>query len=209
MNTNQLTKNEKLSELSERQLVALAKAGHEGAFEQLLSGARDQCFRMAMCLLCDREDASDVVQTAFWKAYTHLCGFAEEAKFSTWVTKIVINHCMMRLRSRSKMKLIRSDVGQESMDAAASGDRWTSSPEFQLASEEIRGLVRNELRALPRILRTPVELKHFEGYPLESVAAELGISVGAAKSRLCRGQKYLRARLLRHCGVRGVATLTA
>jgi DNA-directed RNA polymerase specialized sigma24 family protein len=58
----------KLGELDERQLVALAKAGHEGAFEQLVTRTRDQCFRTTMCILGDREDASDVVQIAFWKA---------------------------------------------------------------------------------------------------------------------------------------------
>lgn len=180
-----------VGELDERQLVALAKAGHEAAFEQLVSRTRDQCFRMAMCLLCDHADASDAVQTAFWKAFRNLCGFAEEAKFSTWVTQIVINECMMCLRSRSKTKLTRSDSGREPMDSAVSGARWARSPEYQFASDEIRGLVRRELRALPRILRIAVELKHLREYPLESVAAELGISVGAAKSRLLRGQKYL------------------
>jgi RNA polymerase sigma-70 factor, ECF subfamily len=208
MITNQLLQSARLGELDERQLLALAKAGQEGAFEQLVSRARDQCFRTAMCVLRNYADASDVVQTAFWKASRGLGGFAEESKFSTWVTRIVVNECMMCLRSRRMMKLTRSDPEWQPLDSAVSGDRLTSSPEYQFASEEIRGLVRSELRALPRLLRTAVELKHFREYSMESVAAELGISVGAAKSRLCRGQKYLRARLLRHCGERGVATLT-
>jgi RNA polymerase sigma-70 factor, ECF subfamily len=205
---HQIGQSGKLGDLDERQLLALAKAGQENAFEQLVSRTRDQCFRMAICILRDREDARDAVQIAFWKAFRSLGGFAEGSKFSTWVTSIVMNECMMYLRSRRKMNLTRSNSEQASIDSAVSDDRLTGSPEYQFASEEIRGLVRSELRAVPRIMRTAVELKYFREYSLESVAAELGISVGAAKSRLLRGQKYLRARLLRHRGVRGGATLT-
>ena len=198
-----------LAELSDQALVRSAKAGNDQAFEELMRRSWDRSLRLALCRLRDHEDAIDEVQSAYWKAYTHLNTFTERAKFSTWVGRIVINGCIMRLRSSRRAKVLSFDhmPGVPEGPHVQDQHRW-SDPEEQLGSREVSDLVKHELRCVPRLLRTAVELHHLHGMSLDEIARRLGIKVGAVKTRVSRGNQYLRARMTRHLGQRGVASLT-
>jgi RNA polymerase sigma-70 factor (ECF subfamily) len=164
---------------------------------------------MATGILRNRDDAEDEVQNAFWKAYNHLALFGEQSTFSTWVTRIVINHCLMRYRRSRRVQFV-------SYDSISSDGDWyvafeptvSTSPEDGVGDSEVKNALRLELRRLPVLLRVPLEMYFINGQSLEEVAGSLGISLAATKSRLHRGQGYLKDRMLRHCGRRGMATLT-
>ena len=164
---------------------------------------------MATGILRNRDDAEDEVQNAFWKAYGHLGLFCGQSTFSTWVTRIVINHCLMRYRRSRRVQFV-------SYDSLSSDGDWyvafeptnEASPEDGVGETQVNDALRLELRRLPILLRVPIEMYFIRGQSLEQVAAGLGISVAATKSRLHRGQSYLKDRMLRHCGRRGLATLT-
>jgi RNA polymerase sigma-70 factor (ECF subfamily) len=196
-------------EVSDETLVKFAKAGNGGAFEELMRRSWDRSLRLALCHLRDREDAVDEVQTAYWKAYTHLSTFTEKSKFSTWVGRIVINGCIMRLRSGKRMKELSFDQIPGIPEGLHARDkhRW-SDPERQLGSREVSALIQNELRCVPKLLRTAVEMRHLQGMSLDEIGGRLGINVGAVKTRVSRGNQYLRDRMERHLGERGVASLT-
>ena len=198
-----------LADVSDEALVKSAKAGNERAFEELVRRSWDQSLRIAFCHLRDHEDAVEEVQSAYWRAYTHLNTFAEKAKFSTWVGRIVVNGCLVRLRSSRGAKIFSFDAvyGIPEDPHLQDRHRW-SDPEEETGTRQVSDLVRHELQYIPKLLRTAVHLHHLQGMSLEEVAVLLNIGVGAVKTRICRGNKYLRARMTRHLGQKGVASLT-
>ena len=197
------------TDLPEDKLVRSAQQGNQQAFEELMIRSWDICLRVALCILNNREDALDEVQDAFWKAYTHIGGFNRQSKFSTWVARIVINHCLMRLRQRRRLRLVSSEaVNSDGEEYIAHEAVDSETPERLLGGAELSNVVLLEVRRIPALLRLPLELRYIHNLPLEEVARRLSITVPAAKSRLHRAQGYLRTRMLRHCGSRGAGTLT-
>jgi RNA polymerase sigma-70 factor (ECF subfamily) len=190
-------------------LVKAAKAGDERSFEELMRRSWDRSVGLALWYLHDYEDAIDEVQCAYLKAYTHLSSFSERAKFATWVGRIVINGCIMRLRATRGVKVLSFDnvPGVPEGPHVQDKHRWCD-PEEEFGSQEVSSLVRKELKCVPKLLRTVVEMHHLHGLPLNDIAGQLGIRLGAVKTRVSRGNKYLRDRMTRHLGERGVASLT-
>jgi len=198
-----------LAGLPEAELVQLAQRGDHAAFEELTNRAREGCVRMATAILRNRDDAEEEVQNAFWKAYTHLALFSLQSTFSTWVTRIVINHCIMRYRRMQRLRFVPYEkTGSDGKWYAAYEPKEEETPEFGVGRDQLTNLIREELRLIPALLRVPLQLRFFEDQSIDEMAATLGISIAATKSRLHRAQGYLRDRMLRHCGQRGAGTLT-
>jgi len=198
-----------LATMSDEALVQWAKAGKDDAFEELMRRSWDQSLGLALFRLRNREDAIDEVQGAYWKAYTHLSTFKGGAKFSTWVGRIVINRCIMRLRSSKRAKALSFDHMAGVLEGPRLRDtRSWCDPEEQLGSRQVSDLVQNELRCIPKLLRRAVEMRHMQQLPLNEIGSQLGINIGAVKTRISRGNKYLRDRMVRHLGQRGVASLS-
>jgi RNA polymerase sigma-70 factor (ECF subfamily) len=196
-----------MRELPEETLLRLARAGEETAFAELMCRVSDRCLRLAVRILGNRDDARDEVQNALWKAYTHLSSFNEESRFSTWVARIVINNCHMR-RRRNTVKLVpaeRTNHDGELFVLHEGVERGT--PEITLGANELSAVIRTELAMLPRLLRLPLQLHFIDELPVHDVARQLGLSPSATKSRIHRAQGFLRQRMIRHCGLRGAATL--
>jgi RNA polymerase sigma-70 factor, ECF subfamily len=167
------------------------------------------CVRVAIRTLGNREDALDVVQDAFWKAYSHLRTFNQQSRFSTWVARIVINQCLMRYREKKRIHLVSlAAVNSSGEEYMAHEAIEAENPEDLLGEIELRALVHYELNRIPILLRVPLEMRYIRGMELDELAGLLNISVAAAKSRLHRANLYLKERMLRHCGRRGFGTLT-
>jgi RNA polymerase sigma-70 factor (ECF subfamily) len=190
-------------------LVTLAQKGDNKAFEVLLERHYNSCEKLAYSILRNRQDAEDEVQNAAWKVYEHIGQFQRDAKFSTWLTRIVVNQCLMRLRQarRSRVLYIEDTATEESraFDFAESSD----SPEVSVAKTELASVLQHEIRRIPPILRTVFLMRDVDEMPMQDVADKLGISVAAAKSRLLRARLELRNRLEKHQGRLGTATLLA
>ena len=190
-------------------LVTLAQNGDNKAFEILLERHYSSCEKLAYSILRDRQDAEDEVQNAAWKAYEHIGQFQRDAKFSTWLTRIVVNQCLMRLRQarRSRLLYIEDTATEESR--AFDFPENTDSPEVTLGKTELAKVLQHEIRRIPPILRTVFLMRDVEEMPMQDVAEKLGISVAAAKSRLLRARLELRNRMEKHQGRLGPATLLA
>lgn len=196
--------------LADRELVARAQGGDDTAFSELVRRHRAGCLKLALSILRNREDAEDEAQNAIWKAYQHLAGFQQEAQFSTWLTRIVVNQCLMRLRQQKRAKLLHLDdvlIGDEIGTLELPDRRKT--PEDTLADQEVSETLHTEIRRIPPLLRNVFLLRDVQRKPMPEVARELNISVAAAKSRLIRARKELRSRLEKHIGRLGPATLFA
>lgn len=195
---------------AENELVKMAQEGREEAFTELLRRNYSSSFKLAMSILRERQEAEDEVQNAYWKAYQHINQFQQDSKFSTWMTRIVVNQCLMRLRQTRRAKFLFLDdtlIGEERATMELVDKSET--PEAQLGSRELAELLRKEIRRIPPLLRNVFVLRDVNQLSMTEVAEELGISVAAAKSRLLRARLELRQRLEKHCGRLGHATLTA
>lgn len=196
--------------ITDEELVRAAQQGDDQAFAQLIQRHQSSCMKLAMSILRDRSDAEDEVQNALWKAFEHIGQFNLEAKFSTWLTRIVVNQCLMRLRQLKRAKFYYIDdlqLGEEVATLELPDE--ADSPEEQLAKLEVSDLLKKEIGRIPPLLRNVFLMRDVEERPMEEVAERLGISVAAAKSRLLRARLELRARLGKHTGSLGVAALTA
>lgn len=197
-----------LAELEDTNLVDLAQDGNDNAFAELVKRYQAACFKQALSILRDHSDAEDEVQNAMWKAFQHIDQFNKEAKFSTWLTRIVVNQCLMRLRQTRRARFLYMDdvvVGEEVQTLELRDER--ESPEEVLANEQISGVLAHEINCIPPLLRHVFVLRDVQELSMSEVAGQLGISVAAAKSRLLRARLELRERMTKHFGRLGPATL--
>ncbi len=196
--------------LDDSELVVLAQEGDDRAFAELVRRHRSNCLKLAIGILRDRTDAEDEVQNALWKAFEHIGQFNQEAKFSTWLTRIVVNQCLMRLRQTKRAKLLYIEdavTGEENLTLDLPDEH--ANPEEELGRTEVARVLDAEIKRIPPLLRNVFLLRDVQQLPMQDVADRLGISVAAAKSRLLRARMELRSRLTKHEGRLGAATLFA
>jgi RNA polymerase sigma-70 factor (ECF subfamily) len=194
-------------EMADDGLVSLCQQGDQVAFDELMRRHQMSAMKVAVSIVRDRQDAEDEVQNAFWKAYEHINQFQRDAKFSTWLTRIVVNQCLMRLRQVRRARFAYIDDAEADDVAAADLRDLRPSPENLLGVNEVAAVLELEIKRTPPLLRHVFLLRDVENKPMPEVAAKLGISVAAAKSRLLRARAELRSRMQRHFGEMGPATL--
>lgn len=171
-------------------LVAAAKAGDQAAFEELVRVTHADAYTLAFRMTGNEEDAKDVVQEAYLRAWKGLKRFRGDAKFNTWLYRITANCAVTHLSRRTRD---RHDVLDD--DDSAPDTRVESDPAARLGAGDDRRLLQAALESLSPEMRAVVVLRDIYDLPHEAIAAELGISEGAAKVRLHRARKKLRERL--------------
>ena len=205
-----ISESEGLTGLADGHLVSLAQQGSEKAFGELMGRHAKVMMKVAMGILQDTQEAEDELQNAWLKAWQHIGGFAGDSRFTTWLTRIVMNQCLMRLRHTRRARFLYMDApapGEERVTFELRDTELT--PEQGLGKREVNDLVRREIARIPPILREALVLREVKQLPMPEVAEELGISLAAAKSRLLRARHELRTRMEKYCGHTGAATLTA
>ena len=181
-------------------LIRDAQKGCTRAFEALVRRYDQAILRLALRLTGSEQDAQDIYQEAFLKAYKNIARFRSESSFYTWMHRIVSNLCMDRLRSKQFLRETQpvgtsvegkeSDLFAHMADPHSHGD-----PERQLLRRELRWQIRLALRRLTARERTVFQLKHFEGLKLRIVGEMLHTSEETAKNTLFRATHKLRAYL--------------
>ena len=182
------------------ELVAQAKAGDTAAFEQLIRQYERQIFRTANHITQNREDAEDITQDVFFKAYQKLDQFQGNSKFSTWLVRIAVNESLMRLRKRKTSKTVSMDQDVETEEGSIPRDfaEWRPNPEQNFSQAEMAEILQKTIAGLPPGFRTVFTLRDIENLSTEETAEALGLSVPAVKSRLLRARLQLRERLSRY-----------
>ena len=165
------------------------------------------CLKRAILMLRNRGDAEDEVQNAFWKAFQHLVQYRGDGTFPAWLGRIVENQCLMRMREESRTHFVHLDEPTKT-NVKFELIGGFAGPEDELGEEQVVALVRREIARIPPLLRNVMLLRDVLQLPMPEVAFRLGLTVPAAKSRLRRARTELRARVARHCGPRGCASLT-
>jgi len=193
-----LPTNDKPSPEDESGLIRRILDGERELFHVLIKPFERGVFLSAYSILQDEADAEEVAQEAVMKAFRHLGSFRGEAKFSTWLTQIVINEARMRLRAKKSGRF-------ESIDAATddeSGDYtpalladWREIPSEALERKELREILRSALEGLPRIYREVMMLRDVREIKIAETAQILGVTEGLVKVRLLRARLLMQKKL--------------
>jgi RNA polymerase sigma-70 factor (ECF subfamily) len=176
-------------------LVGRAKAGDLAAFEALVRRHHAGAWRVARQIVRDREDALDIAQEAFLRAYRALPRFRERASFRTWLYRIVINLSFDQLASRRGGAVAVEPGRLERPPAGPGGGEWDDDPSRSIERQEARARVHAALAALPEHHRMVLVLRELEGLSYEEIARAVGCSIGTVMSRLHHGRQRLRALL--------------
>lgn len=181
----------------ESALVNEAKAGSYAAFEDLVNRYEKKIYRLGMNITGNREDAEDVLQETFLKAFEHLADFRADSRFYTWIVRIAVNEGLMKLRKRRSDKAtpLEDAVNEEGEMVPREFADWKPNPEQLLAQAELEAILQNGIRSLPPTFRTVFYLRDVEGLSTEETAELLDLTVGAVKARLFRARLHLREEL--------------
>lgn len=183
----------------ESDLVAKAREGNAAAFNELVSRYERKIFRLAKHITQNDEDAEDVLQEAFLKAYEHLGNFHGQSKFYTWLVRIAVNESLMKLRKRKGDKTVPLDepldTGEDTVVREIAV--WDENPEQKYSREELGEILDEAVQSLRPAFRTVFVLRDIEELSTEETAEALGISIPAVKSRLLRARLQLREKLTR------------
>jgi len=184
---------------AELELVSRARSGDATAFGALIRPYEARIFRLAMSITQNREDAEDVLQEAFLKAFEHLEQFQGNSKFYTWIVRIAVNQALMKLRKRKSDRSVsldeQIDTGEDTVIREIAA--WDPDPEQRFSQEEMHGILTEAIDGLAPIYRTVFTLRDVDGLSTEETAEALELSVPAVKSRLLRARLQLRDKLTR------------
>jgi RNA polymerase sigma-70 factor (ECF subfamily) len=180
-------------------LVAGAKTGDTQAFELLVQRQEGKIFSLAQRMTRNREDAEDVVQQSFQKAFIHLKKFEGESLFSTWLTRIAINEALMLLRRKrgSREVPIESNTEDETalpLDVPDAGPN----PEDSCLQREQERILSAAVNELTPGMRKAIELRELGELSTGETAQVMGLSIGAVKARVFHGRRKLRQTLKRY-----------
>lgn len=172
--------------MEDHQLVERSRAGEVAAFEELVRRHQSRAYAIAYRLLGNREDAQEVAQEAFARAYFRLAEFRGTAQFRTWLYRILVNLATDVLRRRKP-----EGPQEEVLQAAATGEN----PGTELDRGELRHWIRKAVEALPADLRTVIVLREFEGLSYSEIARVIRRPIGTVMSRLFHARRRLQQSL--------------
>jgi len=177
-------------------LIKEALAGKESAYKLLLSRHRDAIYRMIVKIVHNQEEAWDLVQETFMKAFGSLSSYRFEYRFTTWLYKIAANSCIDFLRKK-RLDSLSLDQPVETKDGEVTIELadWTYNPEADLASKQKSLSINAAIDSLPQKYREVIIFRHKQDKSYEEIAEILGIPVGTVKARIFRARELLKKKL--------------
>ena len=189
-----------LNRVDDTVLIREAQRGNRTAFEELVRQYDQQVLRLALHLTRSEQDAQDIYQEAFLKAYRNMGSFRFECSFYTWIYRIVTNLCLDHMRKKQVRKeespvAADPDGGEYDMMETVADDRAGANPERDLLRRELGGRINSALDKLTPRERMVFELKHYHGLKLRTIGEVLNTTEETAKNTLFRATQKLRAKL--------------
>jgi RNA polymerase sigma-70 factor (ECF subfamily) len=182
---------------TDEELVALATAGDMDSFNQLVARWERPIYALAYRTLGREEDARDVVQEAFLRAFRGLRGFRGQAKFSSWLYRITLNLCRDWIRRERRAPVVQAPEGVDPIEMADERMAPTESVEDLVARREMSAAVARAMAELPEEQRVAILLKEYHGLTFQEIADQLDCPLSTVKTRLYQGLSVLRRRLER------------
>ena len=187
---------QELAKKTDEELVELAQRGDEDSFNQLVIRWERPIYALAYRTLGREDDARDVCQEAFLRAYRALRGFKGQAKFSSWLYRITLNLCRDWMRKQRRTPVSQVPEGIELSDLAGEAPDAVSVEDL-VARREMSAAVSKVMAMLPEEQRTAIILKEYHGLTFQEIADMLGCPLSTVKTRLYQGLTVLRRNLQR------------
>jgi RNA polymerase sigma-70 factor (ECF subfamily) len=189
-----------LSRIDDDGLIREAQRGDRAAFERLVRQYDQAVLRLALRLTGSEQDAQDIYQEAFLKAYRNLAGFRFECSFYTWIYRIVTNLCLDHMRKRKVRKeddpvSVGDDGSEFNLLDQVTDDRASANPEHDLLRRELGHKIGTALKRLTPRERMVFELRHYQGLRLRTIGEMLHTTEETAKNTLFRATQKLRVAL--------------
>lgn len=182
--------------MNEQDLVLRAKRGDQDAFEQLVLDNQNRIYSLALRLMGDREEAADLAQEAFLKAWQGLPTFQGESSFSTWLYRLTSNVCIDALRRNRRRQAVAETVSLDDDDSWIEPADWEGDPQRLLERAELSRAVERGLEALPDHFRQVLVLRELSGLSYQEIGTAMELDLGTVKSRIARARVALRKILL-------------
>lgn len=187
--------------LEDAELARRIAAADPVAFETLMRRYNGRLFRVARAILKDDSEAEDALQDAYLDAYRHMGDFRGDAQLATWLTRIVVNQSLMRLRKQKRDRVVvpfgdRHGTEREHVEPDVA-DQQTESPPHAMLRAEIRVMLERRIDELPVAFRTVFVMREVEEMTVEETATCLAIPAATVRSRLFRARALLRESLAR------------
>ena len=170
-----------VEQTDELALVEASRTGDGRAFSELVERYERKIYRLAKHITQNDEDAEDVLQESFMKAYTHLDSFQGDSKFYTWLVRIAVNEALMKLRKRKSDRTVSLDEPQDTGEDLVTREIavWDDDPEKKYSREELAEILNEAVQSLKPSFRTVFVLRDIEELSTEDTAQALGISIPA------------------------------
>jgi len=173
-------------------VVQRVQAGEVSAFDQLILKYRERVFAVVYNMTSNREDAADLVQEAFIKAFQSINRFQGQSSFFTWLYRIAVNTARNTMASRQRRPLdYEADLSESEQSVVESRMRHGDTPEAVALTDEIHRTVNDAIGALPEDLRTAIVLREVEGLSYEEIAEAMDCPVGTVRSRIFRAREAI------------------
>ena len=183
--------------MTDQELAARARAGDQDAFEQLVLDNQNKVYSLAVRLVGDREEAADLAQEAFLKAWQGLSSFQGESSFSTWIYRLTTNVCIDYLRRKKRRQEVEPAVSLDDEDSGwAEPADAGQDPQRKLEEAERSRALSRGLERLPEHQRQVLVMRELSGLSYQEIGAATGLDLGTVKSRIARARLALRKILL-------------
>ncbi|MFJ7512742.1 RNA polymerase sigma factor SigW [Peribacillus simplex] len=170
--------------------------GDHNAFGEIVEIYKDKVFQICFRMLGNRQEAEDLAQEAFVRAYVNIRSFNIQMKFSTWLYRIATNLCIDRLRKKKPDYYLDTEVaGTEGLNMYSQIASDMAKPEEEVESLELQETIQVEIMKLPEKYRSVIVLKYIEELSLKEISEILDLPVGTVKTRIHRGREALRKQL--------------
>jgi len=186
------------AEFEDLRLVELLRLGDERAYEELITRFQQPVYVLALRLLSDSSEASDVVQEVFLKVFRNIGSFRGQSSLKTWIYRITVNeaHNARRWFFRHRRREVELETNpEESRDWKESIPDRSRSPFEEAVNQERHSMIEAALEQISPIFREAVVLRDITDLSYEQIAEVLGVSLGTVKSRILRGREALREQL--------------
>ena len=185
-----------LNRASEAALIAGTRSGDTSCFEALMRRYERGIYRLARTIVRNENDAEEVAQEAFFKAFEHIEGFKGDARFCSWLVRITVNEALIKLRKRRPERISLDDpVAKEVGSVAREIEDWGPNPEKIYSQNELAQILYDAISELHPRLRIVFQLRDVESLSTEETANLLRISISAVTSRLLHARLALREKL--------------
>ncbi|WP_027621308.1 sigma-70 family RNA polymerase sigma factor [Acetivibrio clariflavus] len=179
---------------NEKDLVERAKSGELEAFEQLIIGCQKKVFNIAFRMVGNYDDANELAQEVFIKAFRSIKNFKGDSSFSTWIYRITANVCLDELRKRKNRTIVSLDQDIELNDGDVKRQMPDNAPtpDMEAESNEVKSIVNESIQQLPDDYKSMIILRDIQGFSYDEISKIVNCPEGTVKSRINRARQALK-----------------